>query len=435
MAYNRYVEATLAVGHFPGKSQMPFTRPLVCLFLVTSTSAIAAAGDVDTWPQWRGPDRTGKIEAPAWPEKIGGDHLKQVWRVELGNSYSGPLVSEKRVYVTETRDARTEHVQALDRKTGQSLWEASWTGSISVPFFAKANGDWIRSTPAFDTDSIYIAGIRDVVVCLDIDTGKERWKADLMAKFSAAAPAFGFVASPLVLGDHVYVQAGGGFVKLNKKTGEVVWRVLADEGGMYGSAFSSPFSATLNGVPQILVQTRQMLAGIDGETGKVLWSQPVKAERGMNILTPTVIGNRVFTSSYGGGSVLFEVGQANSADAATVKEVWRTKPQAYMSSPIVIDRHIYLHLRNQRLTSLEIETGKEEWTTTPHGKYWSMVANGSKILALDERGDLLLINATPEKFDLLDSRKVAENSWAHLAVVGDEVFVRELNAMTVYQWK
>ena len=164
-----------------------------------------------------------------------------------------------------------------------------------------------------------------------------------------------------------------------------------------GVRFSSPFPATLNGVPQILVQTRQMLAGVDGDTGKVLWSQPVKAERGMNILTPTVIGNKIFTSAYGGGSVLFDVGQANSSDAVAVKEVWRTKPQAYMSSPIVIGNHIYLHLRNQRLTCLEIETGKEEWTTTPHGKYWSMVANGSKIMALDERGDLLLFNASPEK--------------------------------------
>lgn len=390
---------------------------------------------VATWPQWRGPARTGKVEAAAWPDKLDGDHLQQVWRVELGSSYSGPIVTGDRVFVTETRDAKTEHVQALDRKTGKSLWEASWTGSISVPFFAKANGDWIRSTPTLDEASLYVAGIRDVVICLDAATGEERWRADLMAKFNSPVPAFGFVASPLVMGDYVYVQAGGGFVKLDKKTGEVVWRVLEDGGGMYGSAFSSPFPATLNGVPQILVQTRQKLAGVDPESGKVLWLHPVKADQGMNILTPTVIGNRVFTSTYGGGSVLLEISQANRSDAATVKEVWKTKPQAYMSSPIVIGSHIYLHLRNQRFTCLDIDTGKELWTTIPYGKYWSMIANDSKILALDERGDLLLINATPEKFNLLDSRKVAENSWAHVAVVGDEIFVRELKAMTVYRWK
>ncbi|HVW00114.1 MAG TPA: PQQ-binding-like beta-propeller repeat protein [Planctomycetaceae bacterium] len=418
-------------------SRTAFLCTFVPTLFVASVAAVtsAVAEDAATWPQWRGPARTGIIEAAAWPDSLEGEHLQQIWRVELGNSYSGPIVSRDRVFVTETRNAKTEYVQALDRNTGKSLWEASWDGSISVPFFAKANGDWIRSTPALDEESLYVAGIRDVVVCLETSTGKERWRADLMAKFNTPVPAFGFVASPLVLGDYVYVQAGGGFVKLDKKTGEVVWRVLEDGGGMYGSAFASPFPAKLNGVPQIIVQTRQKLAGIDADSGKVLWSQPVKADQGMNILTPTVIDNKVFTSTYGGGSVLFEISQPNSSETAAVSEVWKTKPQGYMSSPIVIGNHIYLHLRNQRFTCLDVATGKESWTTTPYGKYWSMVANGSKILALDERGDLLLINANPEKFDLLDSRKIAENSWAHVAVVGDQVFVRELNAMTVYRWK
>lgn len=410
-------------------------RILALSVLGFATFAAAAAGEPMEWQQWRGPARTGKIEAAAWPDKLDGEHLQQTWKVELGNSYSGPIVAGDRVYVTETRDAKTEHVQALDRKTGTSLWEASWSGATCVPFFAKANGDWIRSTPALDGDSLYVAGIRDVVVSLDAASGKERWRTDLVARFDSPVPAFGFVASSLVVGNHVYVQGGGGFVKLDKASGEVVWRVLEDGGGMYGSAFSSPIQATLNGVPQILVQTRQKLAGVDPESGTVLWSQAVKADQGMNILTPTVLGNRVFTSSYGGSSILFEIAQASPSEPATVKEVWKTKPQAYMSSPIVIGSHLYLHLRNQRFTCLDLETGKEAWTTTPYGKYWSMVANGSKILALDERGDLLLIHATPEKFDLLDSRKVSDNAWAHLAVVGDEVFVRELKAMTVYRWK
>lgn len=65
-----------------------------------------------------------------------------------------------------------------------------------------------------------------------------------------------------------------------------------------------------------------------------------------------------------------------------------------------------------------------------------MVAQGDRILALDERGELLLIRANPEKFELLDSRKISDAStWAHLAVCGNEVFIRELNAMTVYSWK
>jgi outer membrane protein assembly factor BamB len=64
--------------------------------------------------------------------------------------------------------------------------------------------------------------------------------------------------------------------------------VMTDGGGMNGSAFSSPILTTLGGVPQILVQGREELAGIDPETGTILWKTPVEAFRGMNIVTPTV---------------------------------------------------------------------------------------------------------------------------------------------------
>ena len=37
---------------------------------------------------------------------------------------------------------------------------------------------------------------------------------------------------------------------------------------------------------------------------------------------------------------------------------------------------------------------------------------------------------------MLDKRKISEDeTWAHLAVAGDQVFVRELKALAVYQWQ
>ena len=107
-----------------------------------------------------------------------------------------------------------------------------------------------------------------------------------------------------------------------------------------------------------------------------------------------------------------------------------------MSTPIVIAGHAYVHLRNKRFACLDLTTGKEAWITTPFGRYWSMVAQGDRILALDETGDLRLIRATPEAYTLLGETKVAvEESWAHLAVEGDEIFVRDLKGLTAYRWK
>ena len=404
---------------------------LILAFLVAS--ATAESLDRDSWPQWRGPHRNGLVAATTWPGDLSEQHLNEIWSVSQGPSYSGPIVAADRVFVTETKGKRYEVVRALNRKTGEQIWEAQWEGSMKVPFFAASNGSWIRATPAFDGERLYVAGMQDVLVCLDGESGKIVWKRDFVAETGSKLPQFGFVSSPLLVGDHIFVQAGASFAKLDKLTGKTVWQTLKDGGGMFGSAFSSPVFATIAGVPQFVVQTRSMLAGINPEDGAVLWSQEIPAFRGMNILTPTVIGDAVFTSSYGGRSSLFKI--TRTGTNWSIAEAWSHKSQAYMSSPVVIDGHIYLHLRNQRFVCLDAKNGAERWTTKPFGKYWSMVANGDKLLALDQRGELLLIQASPDEFKLISRRQVADDSWAHLAIVNDEVFVRDLGAMKAFSWK
>jgi outer membrane protein assembly factor BamB len=401
-----------------------------CLAIALASAFLQAAD----WPQWRGPNRDGQFNGPAWPEKLDTNHLQRAWRVELGSSYSGPIVSGDRVFTTESKDKKFEVVTAFDRKTGKELWRAQWEGAMTVPFFAKANGDWIRATPACDGESLFIAGMRDLLVCLDAATGKERWRFDFVKKLEAPMPDFGFVCSPLVDGEFVYVQAGASFVKLNKRTGELLWRTLEDKGGMWGSVFSSPMFAELAGKRQLVVQTREKLAGVDPADGKVLWEQPVEAFRGMNILTPVAYKDTIFTSTYGGKTIGFKVAQTDGK--FTVTEAWKHKAQGYMSTPVVIDGVAYNHLKSQRVMAIEVESGRELWTSDKSfGKYMSLVAQGDRILALDQRGQLFQFQANKEKFEQLGQRKLSDSeTWAHLAVAGDQLFVRELNALTAYRW-
>lgn len=416
------------------QSRFAMLVAMVALFPLTAIAAEPAA----TWPQWRGPSRDGQAPlTPVWPDRLDDATLSHRWRVELEPSYSGPIVASDRVFVTETRGKHHEVVQALSRADGKVVWSVEWLGSMSVPFFAAANGDWIRATPAFDGESLFVAGMRDVLVCLDAANGKERWRVDFVKRFKTPIPTFGFVSSPLVDGEYIYIQAGASFVKLNKRSGETVWRSLEDGGGMNASAFSSPFKATIAGQTQLLVQTRERLAGVEEATGKELWSQKVEAFRGMNILTPVVFGDAIFTSTYGGKSWLFDLVKSDQSigNKITVNERWQNKSQGYMSTPVVIKGHLYTHLKNQRFACIELTTGKECWVTTPFGKYWSLVAQGEKILALDEQGDLLLIRANPDKFELLDQRHLSDSpTWAHLAVCGEELFVRDLKGLSVYRW-
>jgi outer membrane protein assembly factor BamB len=412
------------------------TRSWLWMVLVSLLGTIARAED---WPQWRGPAHDGQYRGPSWPESLDEKSLVQAWRVELQPSYSGPIVSGKRVFTTETVGAATERVTAFDRDTGEKLWQTEWKGSLIVPFFAWANGSWIRATPACDGETLYVGGIRDVLVALDVATGEVRWKVDFVEKYKSPVPAFGFVASPLIDSEFIYVQAAAAVVKLNKQTGEIVWREFKDEGGMNGSAFSSPVIATLGGVRQLVVQSREKLAGLSLVDGKVLWSQEVPAFRGMNIITPTIAGDLAFASTYGGKTNAYRITNRSPADeepSFEIETVWTEPSQGYMSSPVVISGHAYVHLRNQRFACFDLEEGKRNWTTEPFGKYWSLITRQDKILALDEKGELLLIAADPQEFKLLSRRKISTDpAWAHLAMADGKLFIRELNALSVWNWK
>lgn len=431
---------TVLFGVLPTEPLLaPATRAPATESKLAARSSESTAGDLvarektspDPWSQWRGPWRDGRVR-----ESLPNDlsNLEPLWRIELGKSYSGPIVTDAQVFVTETIDDRLEQVRALDRRTGSERWRVSWPADIDVPFFARANGDWIRATPAWDGVSLYVAGIEEVLVKLDGETGKEMWRVDFPQRYGTPRPDFGFASSPLVTGDGVYVQAASSVVKLDRETGGTLWRSLeGDTSIMSGGAFSSPTRASIAGLEQIVVQTREELAGLDPESGRVLWRREIPNFRGMNILTPLVLGDSVFTSSYRNGTYLIDVDR--EGDSWSTELAWDHKAHGYMSSPLLVDGLVYLHLGNGRLTVVDPATGESSWTSKPFGKYWSMVHDGRRILALDEGGELLLIDASVDGLELLDRLEIAEQpTWGHLAVRGGELFVRELEAIAAYRW-
>jgi outer membrane protein assembly factor BamB len=238
----------------------------------------------------------------------------------------------------------------------------------------------------------------------------------------------------VIADDALYVQAANSVGKLDRATGETIWRALEGSGEMSSSgAFSSPIVATLAGRLQLVVQTRHTLHGVGLENGEVLWSQDVPNFRGMNILTPVVYGNSILTSPYKNRTFLYSI--SDSEGGLTSRERWTNKVHGYMSTPVVIEGHAYLHLGNGRLACLDLETGVERWISKPLGEYWSMVTQGDKLLALDASGELYLVRADPGGLQVLATKEIASQpTWGHLAVSGNDLFVRELNAIAAYRW-
>ena len=66
-----------------------------------------AIGADPAWTQWRGPARDGFVTGGDWPDGLAPERLEKRWRVELGPSYSGPVLAGDLVIVTETRAEKT----------------------------------------------------------------------------------------------------------------------------------------------------------------------------------------------------------------------------------------------------------------------------------------------------------------------------------------
>ncbi|MFN0130758.1 MAG: PQQ-binding-like beta-propeller repeat protein [Verrucomicrobiales bacterium] len=121
--------------------------------------------------------------------------------------------------------------------------------------------------------------------------------------------------------------------------------------------------AKLGGREQLVVQSREKLAGLDPASGSVLWESAIPSFRGMNILTPVVYRDGVFTSTCGGRSLRLRITGENGAFQAS--EVWSQNEQGYMSTPVVIVDHAYHHLRSQRRGNLGAPGGRRQRPVHP----------------------------------------------------------------------
>lgn len=387
----------------------------------------------DTWPQFRGPNRDSRYHGPAWPQSIGSEHLKSTWRMELGPGYGGPIVSRDRVFVNETAEEKYEVVYALDRKTGEEIWRTQWEGAMKVDPMGARTGSWIKSTPTFDGERLYIDGMRDVLVCLDAETGRELWRADFMERFGGPIPELGFISSPLVVGDTVVSMAADSIVSVDKYTGAARWRNVVRDALGHGS-YSSPELGVLHGREQIIASTIPAMNGLDPETGEVLWRLVIDGQAYGLVLPPFVYGDGVFTSSRHSQTGYYPI--SFNDGVFSIERAWRNKVVDYLSYPILFEDHAYMHLKNQRVACVDLKTGEEKWISRERlGMYISQIVQGDRILALSNEGELMLIRMNPEGLDILERRTISEaETWGHLALAGGDMYVREQNAIQAYEW-
>ena len=256
--------------------------------LATLTAAVAAP-DTD-WSRFRGPNGSGISETKGLPAEFGPDK-NVLWKVDLPQGYSSPIIHGDRIFLTGLRDQALV-TMAVNRTNGKILWEQT-APRVRQEKLDKRNRPAAASAA---TDGEYVSVFFGDYGLITYDVnGKELWKQPL-GPFNNI---YGMGASPVIVGDKVILvcdQSTDSYIAAwNKKTGKEVWRTARKEAK---SGHSTPIIWTpRGGKAQLIVPGSFLLSAYDPDNGNRLWwvgglSFEMKS-------TPVVKDDVVFINGFG----------------------------------------------------------------------------------------------------------------------------------------
>jgi outer membrane protein assembly factor BamB len=354
------------------------------------------------WPQFLGPERNGVYGGPALSETWATSGPRVVWRKAVGQGLSGPVVVQNRVVLFH-RTANSEVVEALDARTGTTLWQYAYPTSYRDDF---GFDEGPRAVPVVADGVVYTFGAEGLLHAIDLATGKRIWSEDTMRRYDVPKGYFGAAGSPLVEGGKVMANVGGddaGVVAMDARTGKTLWSV-----GGHPASYSSGVGATIAGKRYAIFLTRSGVVGLDPATGQTRFQRPWRARQAasVNAATPLVIGDLIFVSAeYGPGAGVLRF------DGAKLSDVWASNDSLsnHYATSVHHDGFLYgFHGRQEfgpSLRAVELQTGKIRWSADRFGA-GNVTLAGNRLLILRETGELILAAASPDAFKPLAKAQI-----------------------------
>jgi outer membrane protein assembly factor BamB len=302
-------------------------------------------------------------------------------------------------------------------------------------------GEWHgkgpKSCPFFSKGKIFTMSINGVLSAWDAETGESVWRRDYAPRFEKSTPYWGAATSPIVDGDRVIVHFGGDdvgvLVALDVETGDEIWSQ-----GKSGASYSSPLVAELYGVRQIVEWNHDGLAGVDIETGRLLWEFAFPQEgTNQNMPTPAIYDGRVLVGGENRG--LRSIQPQPDDGVWTAKELWFQEKVALDMSSAVVNGDLlfgFSHYDSGRLFCMDIDTGEILWQGPPRaGQNVMFLSLPDHIVALIDDGQLQVIKASGGGYEKIASYRVSDNpTWAPPVILPSGILVKDKHSLAMWSW-
>lgn len=389
-----------------------------------STTPLEGLAD---FPQFLGPARNGVLAGPRLARDWKAAPPELLWRRPVGAGWSGFAVAGRRAVTLEQRGEK-EVVACYDVASGAELW----TSGHRARYFTTLGGLGPRTTPTIAGRRVVALGATGILECVDLRTGARIWSHHILEEHAAPLPEWGVAGSPLVHEGRVVVAAGGpggrSLVAYDLATGSFL-----GGGGDAPAHYASPARATLAGHPQVLIFHALGVSGHDEDTLAELWRHPWK--RGHpHVCQPVAVGaDRLLVSSgYGTGAELVRVTRS-SGGSWTTETLWRSRHlKAKFTNLVVRDGFVY-GLDDGILACVDLRTGRRRWKRGRYG-HGQVLLVGDLLLVMAERGEVVLVEANPERHIEAGRIPVFERkTWNPPCLAGRYLLVRNDHEAACYR--
>jgi len=401
-------------------------RTTFFLLLTSIAFSLSAQNNI----QWRGENRTGIYNEKGLLKSWEANGPQLLWHYDgLGEGHSSVAVDAGKVYVTGMTDKKgylyvfDTNGKLLQKKAYGEEWHDSYNGS--------------RGTVTINNGKIYLTSGMGVLYCLNQNTLDLVWKKDAKADFGAKNIKWGITESPLIVNEKIIFTPGGkehNVVALNKNDGSLIWS-SAGEGDL--SAYCSPFYVGDQQVPQVVTMTTDHIMGIDIATGKKLWSYENKNRWSVHANTPVYSdGMLLCTSGYGKGSVMLRFTNGGRA----VEKAWESAElDSKMGAMVKVGDYAYGSGDNNKFWfCADWKTGEIKYKDKSIAIGVVIADADGMLYCYSDRGEMALVKATPEKFDLVSQFPITlgtDQHWAHPVIYEGVLYVRHGNTLMAYKVK
>jgi outer membrane protein assembly factor BamB len=398
------------------------------MLFVGAAAALLAADDNANWPRFRGPNGAGVSEDSIPVKWTDADFA---WKTELpGAGHSSPTVWGGSVFVTAAdEDAGRRLLLCVNASDGAIRWRHAVEFK---PYRKHGENSFASTTPAVDEKHVYVQWTTQdefTVVAVNHD-GTEAWRTDL----GPYRTGHGGGGSPVVVGDVVAVNVdqdkGQSFIAgLDKGTGKVRWRTPRAS-TKFSASTPCLFQPKDGAAPQLVFTTHANgFTAVNPTDGTILWELPA-AFTDRVVASPVVAGDLVLCGSGEGGRgkgvVAVTPPGAEGQAASTVYTLTDEVP--YVPTPIVFRDRLFTWSDGGVVTCHDAATGTKIWSDrVKAGFFGSPVCAKGKLYCVSKRGEVFVVDATADKFNLLARNELGEQSHATPAVAGGSMYVRTLS--------